>query len=128
MVGKVNMNKENKIRLLKLRFRKLNPGVGEDLIDWDAEVGRRETFLESLEDLKGAYPMYRWDKRELPKSNEDAALKGEKKDLEEAGYMVLKNREYRHLVRAHQRLITSHSGRKGYVVNVKQHWRRNPRN
>jgi hypothetical protein len=121
------MSKALKVRLLKQRFKKLNPAADTQEIDWEAVAGNRETFNETLIDLKGEYPMYHWDKMNLPKSNDDAATRAMRADLEQSGYKVIKRGEYRHLVRAHNRVNPKGRHGKGMVVPVKAHWRRNPR-
>jgi len=53
------------IPMLKKRFDGLNLGVGSDVIDWKSACGSKETFDETLQDLKYEYPMWRWEKTDI---------------------------------------------------------------
>lgn len=64
------------------------------MVDWDASVGNKENFQESLADLKAEYPMYRWDKRDLDKSYDDMEAQRLRGELKDFGYVSMKRVEY----------------------------------
>lgn len=130
---RVRMPKELQIQLLRKRFGKLNPEVGVDMIDWEAAVGGRESFHETLQDLKEEYPMYRWDRRDTERSHDELAARSLRRELEGFGYVSLRKgelarirkdrRRYEEWVAAREKLRQVH----GVRVNVDEHIRRWPR-
>lgn len=49
--------------VLKERFKRFNPDVGTDVVDWLSAVPRRSTFGEGLEAMRKQYPHYAWEGR-----------------------------------------------------------------
>jgi hypothetical protein len=58
------------IPMLKKRFDNLNPETGVDVIDWKSACGSKETFEETLQDLKFEYPEYRWEKTDIQREDQ----------------------------------------------------------
>ena len=58
------------IPMLKKRFDGLNPEMGVDVIDWKSACGRKETFEETVQDLKFEYPEYRWEKSDIQREDQ----------------------------------------------------------
>jgi hypothetical protein len=56
--------------MLKKRFDSLNPDVGSDVIDWKSACGSKETFEETLQDLKYEYPQWAWVKSDIQREDQ----------------------------------------------------------
>lgn len=56
--------------MLKRRFDNLNPDVGSDVIDWKSACGNKETFDETISDLKFEYPQWRWEKTDVQREDQ----------------------------------------------------------
>jgi hypothetical protein len=89
-------NKTNNIRLLKQRFKQLNPEVGVDMIDWEAQIGKKENYSESLKDLKAAYPEYKWMKNKT-ENYDSAVVSNIRKEAGEYNYSLIKDSERKRL-------------------------------
>ena len=58
------------IPMLKKRFDSLNPEIGSDVIDWKSACGSKETFEETLGDLKYEYPQWVWEKSDIQREDQ----------------------------------------------------------
>jgi len=85
-------NKKIKIQTLKKRFKTLNPEVGVDMVDWESEVGKRESYGEALQDLRHAYPEYKWLKQKLDPYAKVVTTEI-RRQADEYGYTVVKKRD-----------------------------------
>jgi hypothetical protein len=83
------------IPMLKKRFDSLNPGIGSDVIDWRSACGSRETFEETLSDLKYEYPQWAWEKRDIQREDQYSkmALEDLNKQAREFNGACLPSRE-----------------------------------
>jgi len=81
---------------LKKLFNKLNPGIDEELIDWEATIGSHETYHESIEDFQSEYPQYNWEEK-----NEDPyayqQFMSVRDQAEDLGYNILSDSELKRL-------------------------------
>ena len=96
----MGLTQNAKLALLKKRFKSLNPGVGLDAVDWRAEVGKTESFSEALQDLRFAYPMYRWMKPPPLDQYQKHVLANLRREAEPYGFTVIQLAERRKLSKA----------------------------
>lgn len=113
--------KELRIHTLKKRFNQLNPGEGSDVIDWDQTVGKKETFGETLEDLRYEYPQYRWFKKKDP--YEGMAKESLQKEASQYGLEVISKRELHSIKRGRPQIKEVVKYRDRDVIKYRTRWK-----
>lgn len=128
------LSKAQKIRILKARFKKLNPTADTQEIDWGAQVGSRETFAESAQDLHRAYPEYRWRVAVKQDPYQHQILTSLRKEANQHGFTVLRESDaarLRHVVKhaAHHnpKAKVRLQGEREFVKEYNRKWPRRKR-
>jgi len=89
--------KERQIELLKEIFRRNNPEIPVETIDWFAEVDEKLSFEENYNALKRKYPMYKWgtlaEARELAGHEREKAIEEIISELDEIHYSISEIKE-----------------------------------
>jgi hypothetical protein len=129
------LSKAQKIRILKARFKKLNPGADAQEIDWSSQVGARETFAESAQDLHRAYPEFRWRVAAKQDPYQHQILTSLRKEANQHGFTVLRESDaarLRHVAKHAARInlkvkAPSHPKTMEYVHEYNRRWPRRKR-
>src|SRR5271157_3381918 len=98
--------------MLKKRFDQLNPEIGVDVIDWKSACGSKETFEETVQDLKYEYPEYRWEKTDIQREDQYSkiAIDDLNKQAREFNGACLPSRELSTLRRKSEPRMPKHRG------------------